>query len=89
LLSNVARVRAVADAARIAGCEVVWSGRPAMGVWLQVARETGYLDGVQNFRRRRISTAIFRPRRCWRSAREARASGAPRWRASPMTIIPR
>jgi len=47
--SNVARVRAVADAARLAGREVVVVGR-AMERVVQVARETGYLDGVQNFR---------------------------------------
>ena len=47
--SNVARVRAVADAARAADREVVVVGR-AMERVVQVARETGYLDGVQNFR---------------------------------------
>src|SRR5579862_5361888 len=47
--SNVARLRAVADAARAAGREVVVVGR-AMGRGGQVAGETGYLDGVQNFR---------------------------------------
>jgi ribonuclease J len=47
--SNVARVRAVADAARAAEREVVVVGR-AMERVVQVARETGYLDGVQNFR---------------------------------------
>ena len=47
--SNVARVRAVADAARAADREVVIVGR-AMERVVQVARETGYLDGVQNFR---------------------------------------
>jgi ribonuclease J len=47
--SNVARVRAVADAARISGREVVVVGR-AMERVVQVARETGHLDGVQNFR---------------------------------------
>lgn len=47
--SNVARVKAVADAARDAGREVVVVGR-AMERVVQVARETGYLDGVQNFR---------------------------------------
>ena len=47
--SNVARLRAVADAAREAGREVVVVGR-AMERVVQVARETGYLDGVQNFR---------------------------------------
>jgi ribonuclease J len=47
--SNVARIRAVADAARAAGREVVVVGR-AMERVVQVARETGYLDGVQDFR---------------------------------------
>jgi ribonuclease J len=47
--SNVARLRAVADGARAAGREVVVVGR-AMERVVQVARETGYLDGVQEFR---------------------------------------
>jgi ribonuclease J len=47
--SNVARMRAVADAARACGREVVVVGR-AMDRIAQVARETGYLDGVQEFR---------------------------------------
>jgi ribonuclease J len=47
--SNVARIRAVAEAAREADREVVVVGR-AMDRVVQVARETGYLDGVQNFR---------------------------------------
>jgi ribonuclease J len=47
--SNVARLRAVADAARVSGREVVVVGR-AMERVVQVARETGHLDGVQNFR---------------------------------------
>jgi ribonuclease J len=47
--SNVARIKAVADAARTAGREVVVVGR-AMERVTQVARETGYLDGVQEFR---------------------------------------
>ena len=47
--SNVARIRAVADAARATGREVVVVGR-AMERVTQVARETGYLDGVQEFR---------------------------------------
>src|SRR5947199_198827 len=45
----VARVKAVADAAKAADREVVVVGR-AMERVVQVARETGYLDGVQNFR---------------------------------------
>jgi ribonuclease J len=47
--SNVARMRAVAEAARMCGREVVLVGR-AMERIAQVARETGYLDGVQEFR---------------------------------------
>ena len=47
--SHVGRLRAVADAARAAGREVVVVGR-AMERVVQVARETGYLDGVQEFR---------------------------------------
>ena len=47
--SNVARIRAVADAAKAADREVVVVGR-AMERVVQVARETGYLEGVQEFR---------------------------------------
>ena len=47
--SNVARIKAVADAAKAADREVVVVGR-AMERVVQVARETGYLNGVQNFR---------------------------------------
>jgi ribonuclease J len=47
--SHVARLRAVAEAARAAEREVVVVGR-AMERVVQVARETGYLDGIQEFR---------------------------------------
>jgi ribonuclease J len=47
--SNVARIKAVAEAAKVADREVVVVGR-AMDRVVQVARETGYLDGVQKFR---------------------------------------
>jgi ribonuclease J len=47
--SNVARLRAVADAARACGREVVVVGR-AMDRIVGIARETGYFDGVQDFR---------------------------------------
>ena len=46
--SNVARLKAVADAARRAEREVVVVGR-AMERVIYVARETGYLEGVQPF----------------------------------------
>jgi ribonuclease J len=46
--SNVARIKAVADAARKAEREIVVVGR-AMERVIAVARETGYLDGVQPF----------------------------------------
>jgi ribonuclease J len=47
--SHVGRLRAVVAAARAADREVVVVGR-AMERVTQVARETGYLDGVQDFR---------------------------------------
>ncbi|MBI2716487.1 MAG: ribonuclease J [Rhizobiales bacterium] len=47
--SNVARLRTVAMAARAAEREVVVVGR-AMERIVQIARETGYLDGVPEFR---------------------------------------
>jgi ribonuclease J len=47
--SNVARLRAVAEAARACDREVVVVGR-AMDRIAQVARETGYLEWVQEFR---------------------------------------
>jgi ribonuclease J len=47
--SNVARLRAVAEAARAAEREVIVVGR-AMDRVSQIARETGYFDGVQDFR---------------------------------------
>jgi ribonuclease J len=46
--SNIGRLRAVADAARAAGREVIVVGR-AMDRISQIARETGYFDGVQDF----------------------------------------
>jgi ribonuclease J len=47
--SNVARMHAVAQAAAAAGREIVVVGR-AMARVEQVARETGYLDGIADFR---------------------------------------
>jgi ribonuclease J len=47
--SNVARLRTVIDAAAAAGREVVVVGR-AMDRMIQVARGTGYLEGVQELR---------------------------------------
>jgi ribonuclease J len=47
--SNVSRLRSVADAARACGREIVVVGR-AMERIVQVARETGHFDGVQEFR---------------------------------------
>jgi len=47
--SNVARIRAVAEAARECGREVVAVGR-AMERVIDVARECGYLDGLPDFR---------------------------------------
>lgn len=47
--SNVGRLRTVAEAARAAGREVVLVGR-AMDRIVQIARETGYLEGAPEFR---------------------------------------
>jgi ribonuclease J len=47
--SNVARLKAVADAARACGREVVVVGR-AMDRVVEVASECGYLDGLPEFR---------------------------------------
>jgi ribonuclease J len=47
--SNVGRLRAVAEAARAADRDVGVVGR-AMDRVTQIARETGYFDGVQDFR---------------------------------------
>jgi ribonuclease J len=47
--SNVARLRSVAEAGAACGREVVLVGR-AMERIAQVARETGYLDGIRDFR---------------------------------------
>jgi ribonuclease J len=47
--SNVGRLRSVAEAARAADREVVVVGR-AMERTVQIARELGYFDGVQDFR---------------------------------------
>jgi ribonuclease J len=47
--SNVARIRSAAQAAFAAGREVIVVGR-ALDRTVQVARETGYLDGIGDFR---------------------------------------
>ncbi len=47
--SNVARIRAVAEAAQATGREVIAVGR-AMDRVIDVARECGYLDGLPDFR---------------------------------------
>jgi ribonuclease J len=52
--SHIPRIRTVADAALAAGREIVVVGR-AMERTVQVARETGWLDGVPEFR----STDVF------------------------------
>jgi ribonuclease J len=74
--SNVARIRAVADAARACGREVVVVGR-AMERIVEVARETGYLEGIQDFRG--MDTYGYLPRDkvvalCTGSQGEARAA---------------
>ena len=62
--SNVARIRAVAEAASAAGRHVVLVGR-AMERVVSVARDCGYLDGVPDF----LGVDAFRPS----AARQGRA----------------
>ena len=47
--SNAGRLRSVAEGARAAGREVIVVGR-AMDRIVQIARETGYFDGLPEFR---------------------------------------
>ncbi len=54
--SNVARIRAVAEAAMAAGREIVIAGR-AMARTIEVARETGYLGGIGESRDRVVVLA--------------------------------
>ena len=74
--SHVARIRAVAEAARASGREVVVVGR-AMDRIVQVAGETGYLDGLPEFRSAEVF-GYLRPDQvvalCTGSQGEARAA---------------
>lgn len=85
--SNVARVKTVAEAARAADREVVIVGR-AMERVVQVARECGYLDGVQNFRGMDYF-GHFPPDKVLALCTGSQESRARRWRASPTTTIRR
>ena len=85
--SNVARLKAVADAAKAADRELVVVGR-AMERVVQVARETGYLEGVQSFRGADLY-GHFPPDKVLALCTAARASRARRWPGSPMTTIRR
>jgi ribonuclease J len=81
--SNVARMRAVAEAAAAAGREVVVVGR-AMARVEQVARETGYLDGIADFRS--VEAYGYLPRdKVVALCTGSQASRAPRSHASPRT----
>ena len=85
--SNVARLRAAAEAGFAAGRQVVVIGR-AMERVVAVARECGYLDGVPPF----LGPDRVRPPAARQGAGArapaARASRAPRWRASPIDEHP-
>ena len=85
--SNVARIRAVAEAAQACGREVVVVGR-AMDRVIEVARECGYLDGLPEFRT--PDAYGYLPRdKVVALLTGSRASRAPRSPASPTTSIPR
>ena len=76
--SNVARIRAVAEAASAAGRNVVLVGR-AMERVVSVARECGYLDGVAGFsRRRRLCPSAARQGRADRDRKPGRKPGGHR-----------
>ena len=86
--SNVARIRAVAEAAAACGREVVLVGRAMERIVAGRARD--------RLSRRHPRVPLARHLRlpaarqgAWRSAPAARASRAPRWRASPRTSIRR
>ena len=85
--SNVARISAVADAARRAGRQLVVAGR-AMHRMIEVAIDTGYLP--QDFKYHDQEQFSYlepaRGRGCCAPA--ARASRARRWPASPRTSTP-
>ena len=84
--SNVARMRAVAEAAAACDREVVLVGR-AMDA-SRKSRARPAISTASGISARSTSTAICRPTRWWRSAPAARARRARRSRASPPTIIP-
>ena len=85
--SNVARLRAVADAARAAGRQLVVAGR-AMHRMIEVAMSTGYLPPDFKYLDQDQFTYLQARRGAWRCAPAARASRVRRWRASPPTSIP-
>ena len=81
--SNVGRLRAIAEAAHAADREVVLVGR-AMERVVQVARETGYLDGIGPFRSQ-DTYGYLPPDKVLALAPARRARPARRFRASPRT----
>ena len=85
--SNVARIRAVAEAAQGAGRQLVVAGR-AMHRIIDVAMETGYLPGNFKYHDQEHFSYLAAATRWCCCAPAARASRAPRWRASPRTSIP-
>ena len=85
--SNVARLRAVAHAARLMRARGR-RGRPRHGAASPRSRARPAISTASRTFARSRSTAICRRTRCWRSAPAARASRARRSRASPRTIIP-
>ncbi len=84
--SNVARLRAVADAARAAGREVVVVGRAMERIVAHRARDRPFRRRAGFPLHRRLRLSADRTR-WWRCAPAARASRARRSRASPRTSI--
>ena len=64
-------------------------GRPCHGARRRRSRANAAISTACRISAAWTSTAISRATRCWRCAPAARASRAPRWRASPTTTIRR
>ena len=77
----------MAGAALAAGREVVVIGR-AMDRVVQVARETGYFDGVQEFRGAE-TYGYLPPDKVLALCTGSQGEPRPHWRASPRTSTPR
>ena len=84
--SNVARLRAAAEAGLANGRQVIVIG-PRDGAGRSRWRANAAISTACRRSSAPIRSSGCRATRCWRSRPAARASRAPRWRASPRTSI--